>query len=502
LGLIANHLTRKGESRFEASVALMLLILIIPAAWVGLIKLKFSIFIGIAMVVAAVCALASLERLFIWLGGIAKLDDVAALVRTAFIAILILMVFAELTMSSDYTVAILSKSFTPRYQDDPAALMPKMASTCDLLRAQGYDDPNICAAGYNESYADSINTQFNQEVCVVSLLTPQELLPGNSSAAQQASENAKAGASFRCNRLTDYWVDSMQWISNNTPNDARVTSWWDYGHWINFFGERDTVLRNEQASQEMIGRVAYDYIIGSDQDLISSMNYFDSQYIIFDEEIIGGINGQPFGDKYGALNYLACAHAGLTNVNQTPGSSQCEVDHNPEQIVIPTPTAANTCTISESQQLTGVLAYPYGINGVDQQNPVYCVGEATLADGEKIPATYYLNESDSNGDLVLNKGFIRVLDQDSSGTILAEMVYNNSVVWPGPNGTVVDGMSDAKTAFYTSNLYQAFFNGNLPGFTLAYETANGEVKIYKMDDSLFVGNKAGVVNQTEASKPY
>jgi len=57
----------------------------------------------------------------------------------------------------------------------------------------------------------------------------------------------------------------------------------------------------------MIGRVAHDYIVGSTQDLIDSMNYFDSRYALFDVELVGG---SPFGGKYGALNYLGACTRG------------------------------------------------------------------------------------------------------------------------------------------------------------------------------------------------
>jgi len=99
---------------------------------------------------------------------------------------------------------------------------------------------------------------------------------------------------------------------------------------------------------------------------------------------------------------------------------------------------------------------------------------------------------------VLSKGFIRPIDQSQASVTYAEMVYDNQKVWPGPNGTLVDGMEDAKTAFYTSNLYKAFYLKDLPGFDLAYQTKNGEVKIYRMQN--FTGNAAGWINVTAAAE--
>ena len=38
------------------------------------------------------------------------------------------------------------------------------------------------------------------------------------------------------NISTTDWLDAMQWIKENTPEDAVVASWWDYGYWITTLG--------------------------------------------------------------------------------------------------------------------------------------------------------------------------------------------------------------------------------------------------------------------------
>jgi len=289
----------------------------------------------------------------------------------------------------------------------------------------------------------------------------------------------------------------MDWISRNVDERDRVLSWWDYGHWINYFGGRKAVIRNEQASPGMIGRTAHDFLIGSGQDLIDSMNYFDSRYVLFDVEIIGG---DTFGGKYGALNYLGCAHEGLTMLAQDPGTSRCEYDHSPERLIIAkTKTPGTVCTISESQQRTGVYAYRLTMQGIDAQSPAYCVGTVKISDGSEVPATYYLDKKDANGDLALSKGTIRVV-ADYDDSVQAEMVYDERKIWPGPNGTWVDGMEDAKTDFYRSNLYRGFYLENLQGFDLVYKSKDGEVKIFRMNDSLFKGNAEGWIDPVAAKQ--
>ena len=43
---------------------------------------------------------------------------------------------------------------------------------------------------------------------------------------------------------TTDWLDSMEWIKNNTPKDAVVAAWWDYGYWISTMGERASLADN------------------------------------------------------------------------------------------------------------------------------------------------------------------------------------------------------------------------------------------------------------------
>ena len=524
-GLAMRHFSRKDDERDIPSIALLVLIVTMPVLYIGMNKIKYTIFSGMMIAVAAAVAFAELERLCRWLmnkfTGKAKVENdehhgrprfsryPGAVVQQQaseqpsnnitgekylsyiFAGILILAVYAQAAGPVPYAYIFTIKSFEPRYQDNPAALTPVASKLCADLRAKGVpinQMQSLCDAGSNLNFSDSINSQFDSNVCWLSQMKVDELFPAaNDTGAQQRSSEAVSSAKFRCNRLSDYWIDSMEWMGKNLNASDRVNSWWDYGHWTNYFADKKTVLRNEHASYGMIGRVAHDYIVGSTQDMIDSMNYFDSQYVLFDIELVGG---SPFGGKYGALNYLGCVHEGATTLHDPPGTSQCEYDHSPERIAVPAQTAESSCVISESQQRMGVYAFRLGKEGIDQ-TPAYCIGETTTATGEKLSVTYYLDRKDADGNLVISKGFIRQID-NQAGVIYAEMVYNNQKVWYGANGTLVDGMEDAKTAFYTSNLYRAFYLNDLPGFDLVYSSKGGEVKIYRMKN--FTGNKAGWVD--------
>jgi len=43
---------------------------------------------------------------------------------------------------------------------------------------------------------------------------------------------------------TNDWPDAMQWLKENTHEDAIIAAWWDYGYWISTLSERKTLADN------------------------------------------------------------------------------------------------------------------------------------------------------------------------------------------------------------------------------------------------------------------
>ena len=58
------------------------------------------------------------------------------------------------------------------------------------------------------------------------------------------------------NVSTSDWLDSLEWIKNNTPQDAVIAAWWDYGYWISTMGERPTLADNSTIHTEIIENIA------------------------------------------------------------------------------------------------------------------------------------------------------------------------------------------------------------------------------------------------------
>jgi len=84
------------------------------------------------------------------------------------------------------------------------------------------------------------------------------------------------------NISTNDWSDAMQWLKENTPEDAVIASWWDYGYWISTLAERKTLADNSTLLDWQIRKIAATYmstpedawrILTSDADTDVSSHY-------------------------------------------------------------------------------------------------------------------------------------------------------------------------------------------------------------------------------------
>ena len=55
---------------------------------------------------------------------------------------------------------------------------------------------------------------------------------------------------------TSDWLDTLEWIKNNTSEDAVIGAWWDYGYWIQTKAERASLADNSTVIDHIIKRIA------------------------------------------------------------------------------------------------------------------------------------------------------------------------------------------------------------------------------------------------------
>jgi dolichyl-diphosphooligosaccharide--protein glycosyltransferase len=82
---------------------------------------------------------------------------------------------------------------------------------------------------------------------------------------------------------TNDWSDAMQWLRENTSEDAVIASWWDYGYWISTLAERKTLADNSTLLDWQIRKLASMYMSTPDhawQILMSDTETDVSSYYV------------------------------------------------------------------------------------------------------------------------------------------------------------------------------------------------------------------------------
>jgi len=81
------------------------------------------------------------------------------------------------------------------------------------------------------------------------------------------------------NIATDDWHNAMEWLNKNTPEDAVIASWWDYGYWITTLSERVSLADNATLSTKRIQELAKTLLAPPDEAWLLLQD-LDADYIL------------------------------------------------------------------------------------------------------------------------------------------------------------------------------------------------------------------------------
>ncbi|MDG6939114.1 MAG: hypothetical protein JRN39_01770 [Nitrososphaerota archaeon] len=56
------------------------------------------------------------------------------------------------------------------------------------------------------------------------------------------------------------WLQALTWVSENTPYNAKIIAWWDYGYWLSIMGNRTTYIDNGTLNSTRMAEVATMYL--------------------------------------------------------------------------------------------------------------------------------------------------------------------------------------------------------------------------------------------------
>lgn len=82
------------------------------------------------------------------------------------------------------------------------------------------------------------------------------------------------------------WQNAMFWVYDNTPTDAKILNWWDYGHWIAYFSERKVSTDNTNSSGEAtsdFGKFMISEDINNTKEILKK---YDTDYIMVESDYL------------------------------------------------------------------------------------------------------------------------------------------------------------------------------------------------------------------------
>ncbi len=275
------------------------------------------------------------------------------------------------------------------------------------------------------------------------------------------------GYSMYCQVIPNSWLNATSWMRANVgPFAPRILSWWDYGDWINWFGNSNAVLRGDNAVATLDYSTAAHYVLSSKgfnaTTLGTFMDTMQSKYVLFDDQLM---------QKWGALNFLACIGTNQTTMafataqgklQSRPfvlGNSQCELSNSPVYMLVPVSASnINSYCSFNATNVTAVKALM--LVGNRFENTTYCVS-SSIFNSLNASQVYYSNGTKLNAIIIPTQTFFYGISPISGQN------FANFLLLYTPNGPN-DTVTNAPTSFYNSNFYRGFFFGKLQGFSLAY----------------------------------
>jgi len=106
---------------------------------------------------------------------------------------------------------------------------------------------------------------------------------------------ANGGTVFSHAEISD-WLQALNWIHNNTPTNAVIISWWDYGYWVNVMANRTTVADNATLNETRIAEIGNMFMQNTTAGAATALRMGHGQptyvllFITGSEISIGGVN--------------------------------------------------------------------------------------------------------------------------------------------------------------------------------------------------------------------
>jgi dolichyl-diphosphooligosaccharide--protein glycosyltransferase len=216
------------------------------------------------------------------------------------------------------------------------------------------------------------------------------------SPADYGTSISNGGTIFAHSELTD-WTQALTWISQNTPQNAVIIAWWDYGYWINVMGNRTTVADNATLNDTRIAEIGQMMMSNTTQAAVLAKDMADGRPVYVLTFITGSLIQFSSSQQYYTLQIPA--GSGFTAGGGDESKKQWFIAisglNNTQYLECPQ-AQGTTCTGVDGFNLT-----PYAIQNTlfGQMLPFTFAGYYNLATGGT--STTYAFDSNGNPPLEL-----------------------------------------------------------------------------------------------------
>ncbi|MEK6958160.1 MAG: STT3 domain-containing protein [archaeon] len=191
------------------------------------------------------------------------------------------------------------------------------------------------------------------------------------------------------------WKESLYWINQNTPKDAKFFNWWDEGHWITFIGERAVSTDNRNYILKADIDLAKLVLSTSEEEALGILKDYNPDYVIVSEDLIG---------KLGSLGLYAY---NTTNRNDPRITKYLSVG-------LP-------CSVS-TDSLTKKVTYNCGGNSLTQEQYNALPSQWISQPNQVLQTTrVFIYRSPSTGSLF-------ILNNEANNTMIVKLFFNEATL--------------------------------------------------------------------------
>lgn len=88
-----------------------------------------------------------------------------------------------------------------------------------------------------------------------------------------------ASSSLPFSSRIDSWIEALEWMKANIPDDAVVAAWWDYGYWITVIGGKNSLADNSTMNDTRIIELA-NMFLSDETTAIEIMKRLRADYVL------------------------------------------------------------------------------------------------------------------------------------------------------------------------------------------------------------------------------